>query len=169
MAKKILILGIMFIMALGFFTGCSSGIKFNVAYDAKGSFGHREVDDEASAFYTLGFVSSLQELKDLCDEWNNPAFDESSESFSNELSTKIRNYDEAYFSEKILIIYSFDRGHGKETRITGINLDREQLTVNARYINKRGAFTAEAFIWLILIEVNKADIAGANTIQVVYK
>ena len=69
----------------------------------------------------------------------------------------------------MLIIYSFERGHSRETRITGISVNGEQLTVNARYNNKKGTFTDEAFIWLMLIEVNKADIVDVNAIQINHK
>jgi hypothetical protein len=35
-----------------------------------------------------------------------------------------------------------------------------QLVVNTRLVTKKGTFSDEAFNWLILIEVNKADITG---------
>lgn len=165
MSKKILILGVAIIMCLGLFAGCSSGIKFSVTYDKVGGFGSKKVDG-GMTMSVLEIVNSLQELKDLCDEWENPAFQESNEYYNNELSQKIRSYNEAYFSEKILIVYSFDRGHSKETRIDSITVDGLQLVVNTRLVTKKGTFSDEAFNWLILIEVNKAEITGVATIQV---
>ena len=166
--RKILTLVVVIIMALGSFIGCSLGIKFNIVYDKMGGFGYKETNGGV-AIDMLELVNSLQDLKDLCDEWNNLAFDEESESFSSELSEKIRSYDEAYFSDKVLIIYSFWRGHRKETRINSIEVEGTQLIVNARYNDKRGIFTDEAFNWLILIEVSKVDIVGATTVQIVHK
>lgn len=168
MAKKILILGVALIMSLGIFSGCNLGIKFDIGYDKMGGFGSKEIDG-VSTTYTLELVNSLQELEDLCDAWGNPAFQENSEHYSVELSQKIRSYNETYFNEKILVVYSFERGHSKETRIDGITVDGLQLVVNARLIAKKGTFTDEAFNWLILIEVNKAEVAGVTTVQVKHK
>ncbi|MDR1092727.1 MAG: hypothetical protein LBL66_01095, partial [Clostridiales bacterium] len=102
----------------------------------------------------------------MCDEWNNPAFQESSEYYNIELSQKIRDYDEDFFSGRILVVYSFWSGHDKETRINGIEVDGTKLIVNARYKKKRGTYTTEAFTWLILIEVNKTDVTGVTSVQV---
>lgn len=167
MIKKIF--GLMIAVLLPFsLTGCNSGIKFNVAYDARGGFGYKDTDD-GIVMGMLELADSAQELRDLCSEWNNPSFDENTESFSSEFSQKIRSYDEPYFNDNILIIYSFERGHSRETKITSINVDGDYLNINARYNDIRGAFTDEAFNWLIILEASKADIADATTVQIVHK
>ena len=148
--------------------GCNSGIEFNLSYNARGGFGYKE-ENGSVVVDVLKLVRSLQELKDLCVEWNNPSFDENSLSFLSEFSQKIRSYDEDYFNNKILIIYSFDRGHRIETKITGITVGGEHLTINARHKTKRVTFTDESFNWLILIEVSKTDILEATTVQILYK
>ncbi|MCL2630139.1 MAG: hypothetical protein FWD49_01280 [Firmicutes bacterium] len=153
------------LVALLLLVGCNSGIAFEIGYSGIVPFGYVG----GTAILMLEFVSSPQELKNLCAEKGVSAFDESSVYFTGGLSKKIRNYDEAYFKDKILIIYSFERGHRRETRIDSISFDREQITVNARHKERRGNLTDEAFIWLIMIEVNKADTAGASTIQIKYK
>ncbi|MDD4157149.1 MAG: hypothetical protein PHY08_11300 [Candidatus Cloacimonetes bacterium] len=162
------ILNFLIIMSLSLLAGCSSGIKFNIGHDQKGGFGFKEVDGGKTA-NILELVSSLQELKDLCDEWGNPAFQENSEYFSSELSEKIRSYDEEYFNENILVIYSFERGHPTETRINSIEVNEEQLLINARHITRRGQFTDEAFYWLMLIEIKKADVIGVTTINIKFQ
>lgn len=63
-------------------------------------------------------AGSLEALKDLCVEWSNPAYQEGSEHYSSELSKKIRSYDKEFFNDNVLIVYSFERGHSKETRNT---------------------------------------------------
>lgn len=87
-------------------------------------------------------VSSSQELKDLCDAWDNQAFQENREYYTSELSQKLRSYDESFFSDQNLIIYSFDRGHGKETKINNINTKDSQLIIKAEFIIKKGTFTS---------------------------
>ncbi|MDD4244140.1 MAG: hypothetical protein PHG08_07520 [Bacilli bacterium] len=155
-------------MSLGLLVGCSSGINFNISFDQKGGFGMKEVDG-GFAVNTLEFVDTLEELKDLCDEWNNPAFNKNSEYYSSENSEKIRSYDESFFAEKILVIYSFDTGYNKETRIDSIVVDGEQLIINTRIKTKRGTFESVGFNWLMLIDINKSDVEGITSIQVMNK
>jgi len=155
-------------MSLVLLAGCSSGIKYNIGFNKMSGFGIKEVEGGFTET-TLEIVSSLQELKDLCLEWDNPAFKENSEYYSSELSKKMRSYDEAYFEEKILIVYSFVRSHHRETRIDSLEVNGEQLVINARYITRRGSFPDEVFNWLILIEVNKADVLGVTSVQIKHK
>src|SRR5690554_3974312 len=144
MAKRILILGVAINMCLILLLGCSSGIQFNIGYDQKGGFGMKEVDG-SEVTHTLEIVGSLEALKDLCVEWSNPAFQEGSEHYTSELSKKIRSYDEMFFNDNVLIVYSFDRGQSKKTRIESLVVDNSKLIVNAAFVSKKGTFSDEAF------------------------
>lgn len=168
MTKWQLMIGCILCICIGLLTGCVDQKNFIVSYDEIGSFGYKTTD-EGITMYTLEMVSSLQALKDACDAWNNQAFQENSEHYKTELSQKIRSYDESFFSDRNLIIYSFERGHYHETKINDIDIIDSQLTIEAQYIIKKGSFTDEAFNWLILIEVNKTDVTGVVTIEVEYK
>ena len=168
MGKRIVAVGVLVIMSLGIFYGCSSGIKFNIGYDKMGAFGSKAVDG-GTTYYTLAKVSSVQEFQTLCAEFENPAFQEGSEYYSSELSQKIRSYNETFFEEKVLIIYSFERGHDKETRIDSISASDTKLIVNASYKTKKGIFTSEAFNWLMLIEVSKSEALGTQSVEVKHK
>lgn len=114
-------------------------------------------------------MSSVQELQTLCTEFGNPAFQEDSELYLSELSQKIRTYGEAFFDEKVLVIYSFDRGHDKETRIDSISVSNTKLIVNVSYKTKKGTFSSEAFNWLMLIEVSKSEVLGTISVEVKHK
>lgn len=150
-------------------TGCnSSKIKFELVYDQMGGFGFKEVDSNIS-MEILEFIGSVKELKDICEKWGNPAFDESNDLFSSEISKKIRSYDDAFFVDNTLIIYSFLRGHRNETKIDSISIEGEQITLNARYISKRGNLDDVQFNWLMLIEAKKEDILNCSTIQIIYR
>lgn len=168
MAKKLLVLGVVLIMCLGIFTACGGNKNFVIGYDKIGTFGSKEVDG-GTTYYTLAKAISVQELQTLCVEFGNYAFQENGDHYGSELSQKIRSYDEAFFNDKVLVIYSFDRGHGKETRIDSIAVDGTTLIVNASYKIKKGTFTSEAFNWLILIEVSKAEVAGTTSVEVKHK
>jgi hypothetical protein len=104
MAKRFLIMGVALAMCLGLLAGCGGNKNFVIGYDKIGMFGSKEVDGGTTS-YTLAKVSSVQELQALCVEFGNPAFQESSEHYSSELSQKIRGYDEVFFDEKALVIY----------------------------------------------------------------
>ena len=168
MAKKLIVLEVVLIMCLCLFAGCGGNKDFVVGYDKMGSFGSKEIVDGEITF-TLEVVDSSQTLKDLCDEWGNPAFEENGELYTNELSQKIRSYSEVFFSDKILVVYSFERGHSKETQIVGMEVDGSKLIIYARLVTKKGVFTDEAFNWLMLIEINKSDAMGVTNAQVKYK
>lgn len=141
-------------------------IEFEVAYDKKGGFGFKE-NNGGLTMYTFGIVSSVQELEDLSNEYNNSAFDESNESFSNELNVKIRSYNESFFNEKSLIIYSFYTNESKETKITNIKVDGNELTMNVQTTRKKGMFYDIAFNWIILIEINKVDVSNITDLKIV--
>ncbi|MCL2062697.1 MAG: hypothetical protein FWH03_08780 [Firmicutes bacterium] len=170
LVKKTAIFTAAILMCLGLLAGCGKEKNFIIGYDNRGSFHFEQIDNSFyPGFKTVTEVAfTLDELKDLCDTWNNPAFLEESEYYASEQSAKIRSYDEAYFNENFLIIYSFTRGHSMETRIESIATDGSTLIVHARLVTKRGTFTTEAFTWLILIEVKNADIDSTDitTIEV---
>lgn len=65
----------------------------------------------------LEFIGSVKELNDICEKWGNPSFDESNDFFSSEISKKIRSYDDSFFVDNTLIIYSFLRGQIKSKNI----------------------------------------------------
>lgn len=141
-------------------------IEFEVAYDKEGGFGFKE-NNGGLTMYTLGIVSSVQELEDLSNEYNNYAFDKSNESYSNELNVKIRSYDKSFFNKKSLIIYSFFTNESKETKVSNIMVDGNELTMNVQTTRKKGLFHDIAFNWIILIEINKVDVSNINDLKVV--
>lgn len=165
---EVLTIGVLIFICMGLLVGCEVNKNFVVSYEKLGSFGIKDTADGELTF-TLEMVDSLQALKDLCADWDNPAFEENSERYTSELSRTIRSYNEVFFNERILVIYAFDRGHRKKTQIDSIEVDGSMLIINTRLITQKGTFTDEAFSWLMLIEVNKSDVMGATTIQVKQK
>ena len=64
-------------------------------------------------------------------------------------------YNEDFFENNILIMYSFETGHIENTTVKNVILDDETLFVNLEQSEKEGFFTAEAFYWTINIVVKK--------------
>ena len=170
MVKKILMLGVMAVMALGFFAGCGSGIKFSVAFEGKGyangAFSFTDTSGEELGVHNLvKLINSFEELKSFCDEVNNPAFLQESPKYSNDLSKKIREYDEAFFAEKSLIVYLLTAPNaGTSYKIKNLKVDGEELLLDIRIKESKHDSAAVITPWTFLIEVNKADIAGITSI-----
>lgn len=162
MFKKIFVMGVLIIMSLGLFAGCGdSGIWFKVDYGAEGGFGKR--------IGVSKLVQSLEEMRDLCEEYSNDAYNESSEYYSVEEYQRIRSYDEVFFEEKALIVYSTFLGGDitKWIRVNNITVEETQLVVTLHHKDKgRGTWHDNSRTWLFLIEVNKADVLNVINVQV---
>jgi len=69
-------------------SGCNlSKIKYESVYDQMGGFGFKKVNGNIT-MEILESIESVEELRDICEEWGNSAFDQSSEFFSSEISKK---------------------------------------------------------------------------------
>jgi len=167
--KTILLIGVIVIMGLSVLGGCgNSGISFTIIHNERGSFGFNELIDRPT-IGLLVLVTSYQELRDLCEEWDNPAFDEEHNQFNSTMSVRIRNFDEQFFSEKMLVIYTFERGHARETRINYLIVEGTELIIYARFHNVRGTFTDEAFPWTMLIVIPLQYVENVTTVSVNHK
>lgn len=161
MIKKIICIGVVLVLCLGFFSGCNSRIRYKVAYDKKNNFGFNE--DLELVLREPALIKSLDELKDLCDEYNNSAYDESSEHYSSELNEIIRGYDEKFFEKRGLIVYAL--WGNDSVKINSVNVDDTQLTVILG-TKMRLRTTLPIITWLLIIEVKKADIEGVTTVKI---
>ena len=167
MFKKKMMLWVLIIIGLGIFSGCSSGIRFNIGYEDKGSNNRFVYTDDVAVFNLVKIINSLEELKAFCDEVNNPAFNEESLNYSSDLSRKIREYDETFFAEKSLIIYLTSHGDTSVSySIKGLEIENEELLLDIRIKKHKGLFTHVFTPWVFIIEVNKEDIAGITNIRI---
>ena len=132
-------------------------IKYKINYNGMGSFGYKIVDNKFQ-IYSCGIINSYEKLNNLCKEYNNNFINEYESIYNNE-----------FFKDKSLIIYSFETGYGKETVIEDLILNEEELIIVEKIILKDGFYTTEAFRWMILIEVNKVEIENAKEIKINYE
>lgn len=132
-------------------------IKYKINYNGMGFFGYKIVDNKFQ-IYSCGIINSYEELNNLCKEYNNNFINEYESIYNNE-----------FFKDKSLIIYSFETGYGKETVIEDLILNEEELIIVEKIILKDGFYTTEAFRWMILIEVNKVEIENAKEIKINYE
>lgn len=154
------------IMCTVFLYGCgNSGIEYNVGFSDNVGFGSKEVENGGITYGLTEIVNSLIELEALCEEWNNPAFDENNEEYSSELSEKIREYNEEFFENKTLIINSsIQYNSAREPKVDQLTIEEGDLVIEISL--KRGTYTDVAESWLFLIEVNQTDVQDIPKITI---
>ena len=72
--KKIGLGMIILILAIFLFGCANDKVKFSVGFADNTSFGYRENDSGETVYGGIALVCTLEELKKLCDQWNNGAF-----------------------------------------------------------------------------------------------
>lgn len=132
-------------------------IDYNISYNDNGSFGYKEING-LMTLSTLVMVTSLDELIKLCTEYNNTDF----------LYENNSTYNEDFFKDNILIIYSFETDHSINTSIKNVVINNETLLINLDKSKKEGFFTAEAFYWTINIVVKKQDTEEIKQVKINY-
>jgi len=111
------------------------------------------------SLFRLALITSFDELTEICTEYNNKAF----------LSSNNLAYNEDFFENNILIMYSFETGHIENTTVKNVILNDETLFVNLEQSEKEGFFTAEAFYWTINIVVKKQDVGTIKQVKINYQ
>ncbi len=166
MIKKGIYLLAVTIMCTVLLYGCSnSGIEYNIGFSDNVGFGSKEAENSGITYGLTEIVDSLEELKALCEEWHNPAFDEDNDDYSSELSTKIRGYDQEFFENKALIINSSWRYNSeREPRVEKLTVEGGELVIEISL--KRGTYTSVAELFLFIIEVNQTNIQDITNITI---
>lgn len=166
-AIKIIAIGVLIIMSIGLIAGCNSGLWFNVGYNDDSIFGQKE--NGGGTAFSSALVVSFDEMRGLCEEWNNAAYQESNEQYLSELNKKIREYDDDFFVDKAIIIIQFsggNAGNGYTHNIKSVKIENDVLIVNRQSARKRGTWNDYAVFRVYIIEVNKTDIQGVTKLQV---
>lgn len=166
MIKKGIYLLAVTIMCTVLLYGCSnSGIEYNIGFSDNVGFGSKEAENSGITYGLTEIVDSLEELKALCEEWHNPAFDEDNDDYSSELSTKIRGYDQEFFENKALIINSSWRyNSAREPRVEKLTVEGGELVIDISLM--RGTYDDVANLWIFIIEVNQTDIQDITNITI---
>lgn len=171
MARKILLLGVALIMSLGIFTACSSGLRFKVGYEGKGyvngAFAFTDASgEEIGTHNSLRLITSVEELKAFCDELNNPAFSVDSPKYSSNLSKQIREYDEAFFTEKTLVICLLTASNaGISYTVKALAVEGTTLLVDVKQQESKRESATVITPWTFLIEVKNTDIIGVISVR----
>ena len=139
--------------------------NYNLNYNQNEAFGYKKLE-KGTQLYSNGLIKSLEELKKECTEWNNDAYNESSDGYSSDLNQKLRDYDENYFKENALIIVTYETANYLKTKLKHIIVDGSTLIVNIKQTTKIGNYSTEAYFWSMLIEIKKNDIINVDELKV---
>lgn len=145
--------------------GCAKqGADFTTVYGNEGAFGYKE-SGEGITYGVSAIAGSLDELKELCAEWNNPAFTEGAEGYDGELSRKLRAYDDGFFSEKsLVIVFLFDVNGAREPKLEKLTVKEGALI--AEISLKKGNFTDVSEAWIFVAETEASAVATAEKVTV---
>ena len=147
------------------FAGCATrGADFTTVYGNEGAFGYKE-SDEGITYGVSAIARSLDELKELCAEWNNPAFTEGAEGYDGELPGKLRAYDDGFFSEKsLVIVFLFGVNGAREPKLKSLSVKDGAL--EAEISLKKGNFSDVAEAWSFVAETEASAVATAEKVTV---
>lgn len=144
-------------------------IEFNVGYRSREVFVFTK-DEEGhwdKIYGGLDLVFSLNELKKLCEERGSTAFEPGAEGFDFDRFKKLREYDDAYFEQKALVICgTFAANESVAPNVKWVTVNDSVLTIFIRHTKHPSAYTTEATSLLFYIEVNKTDVQGVNKIKI---
>ena len=154
----------MVIISILSLSACSdSGIEFKIAFSGQGVFGSKENENGSLEYRTEAIVRSLEELRDLCTEWNNPSFQRKTGNEANDLYRIIISYDEEFFKENALLIYSsLQWNRAMDPKVKRITIWQTELTLHIK-LKKRTVNTVAESITFI-IELKKEDIQEITAI-----
>lgn len=116
-------------------------------------------------------VRSYEELKQICDEYNSPAFSEDSKKYDSEVNNLIRSFNSKYFNDKSLII-SFGTGAtgGILGKVKNITIEENILLIN--YKKKDADQFITAIVndpWVLIIAVNRQEVKDILQVKFVKK
>ena len=159
--KRFLI--VLVILLMLFLFGCTgTTIKYNVSFSGSTLFGYQEDETGGINHCAQTIIRSREELTELCEQWNNPAFKE--ETASDELCQTIRSYDETFFEQNALIVYSsWQWNKALDPKVKKITVKESQLTVHIG-LKKLNVNYDVAEIFTFLIEVKKDSVENVSKI-----
>ncbi|MCH5163500.1 MAG: hypothetical protein J1F36_00615 [Clostridiales bacterium] len=168
MSKKkkwiIVVSSILAVVAIGLGVGLGVGLSGRIWYKAHifgGRFGWQDTEE---GIFEL--VTSLDELKEICDTYDNPAFSEEYFAYLTSMGAKLREYDGTYFSDKAVIIFS-TTGNSKRFKIKKIYVKNKELILDINYKEYKHGHALWLEYTTIIIEINKADILGITDMKTI--
>ena len=80
----------------------------------------------------------------------------------------LQSFDEDYFEEKNIIIFSFWAGNPSKYNITNCSIVDGTLNFDVieSYKEDDYFYTLESYTWLVILEVDKIETASVNTLKI---
>ena len=146
-------------------------INCSLKYSAKGAFGYKNNEEGKLYYLNQEFIKNKNRLVELCNEYNSNAFDKNNTENSNELNTLLQSFDEDYFKEKNIIIFTFWTGNMCINNITNCSIidDTLNFDVIESYKEDDYFYTLESYLWLVILEVDKLETSDVTFLNINYK
>lgn len=146
-------------------------ISCSLKYSAKGLFGYNYNEEGKLSYLREEFVISKSQLVELCNEYNINTFNENNSKNSSGLDTLLQSFDECYFSDKNIIIFTFWTGNMCKNNITNCSIIDGTLNFDVieSYKEDDYFYTLESYLWLVILEVDKLETLGINNLSINYK
>lgn len=138
---------------------------YYIRLNSGGSFAYKE---NGFSGYCLEIVKTREELIQVCNENNNPAFNEEHVNYDSNMSKYLRGLDASFFSEYALIVYSTQINVGSYLDIEGITIKNDVIRINKRdvYVGQ-GEQCAIVYPWQVIIVVKQSYIKDINKVKFV--
>ena len=181
--SKLLIVLILIMIVTLTGSGCKKNINYKIKFygmDYEYNFSYQSKENPIySRYSSTALIKSYDDLRVMCDEYNNPAFDESSDKYNNEISQIIRTFSNEYFKDKALIITFgvFEKLGIYIHGIESISINYDEVIVDfssvypiAFYASLKSELSFMQYNpYLILIEINQKDVKKVNYVNLTYK
>ncbi|MBQ4072874.1 MAG: hypothetical protein IJD50_04075 [Clostridia bacterium] len=146
--------------------GCvNNSIAFDVAFSNKTILGYKEKESDITYYSGATIFDTDKKLQSFCVKWNNGAFNEKASDYSSLLNQKLREYNEEFFQNKALIIFSNCKWNwAREPQVKKVSVKNTVLVLEINL--KRGAYSDIAESCTFFIEIDKADCKDITNILV---
>lgn len=135
-------------------------IPFNVSYE-------KILYEELFKYSKTNKIDSLEALINISNENNYPFFNENDSKYSLELSQKIREYNELYFQNGVLILVFYHEPAGDyPAKIDSVCIEEDFLRITMAKPVLETSNDVES-MYVFIIEVEKKDVEGIDRIEMV--
>lgn len=133
---------------------------YYIRYNGWGSFAYKE---NVFSGYCLEIVKTREELIQVCNENNNPAFNKEHTNYDSNMSEYLRGLDAKFFSEYALIVYSTQINVDSYLDIKGITIEDDVIKINKKMV-KQGAVIAIVHPRQVIIVVKQSYIKDIDKV-----
>lgn len=113
------------------------------------------------------YISTREELENMCNKYHNGFFDESSDSYDTERGSILRSLDDSYFQNNSIMVCTLSTGDGYDIMVKKLEARDNILIVTIDQPRRKGAYHDNLYTYLLIFEVEKKDYINVNDVEVI--